>query len=449
MILPSSVRGAALREHALFDSRASQALIAASGLSLGLAHLAFGNGPRALSTLATIHRACLLGPADRSIEKIFKRALGSRDDGRFAVLRRAVHDFPSTVTPQAKTQRYFNDPASLLNGNMIVLKSPGPRERGVLYLYYSFINPLFLRYFDAPAVARDYHIVIQPSWSGYCDPNILAFTRLESPVFVGATEPRDAAFIEGLGANLVTAPFASNCWVDPRVFHPIAGVEKDIDVIVIAAWAGFKRHWAIFRALQRLRARGLRPRVALAGYALETSQEQILAQARHYGVEDLIEIHERLSPNGVNELLNRSKVNLLWSRREGVNKAIIEGMFANVPCIVHAGFNYGYEYPYINRATGRYATEEQLPDVLADMIANHASFAAHAWVSERMSPQASTRALQSVIWRVGADLGEVWTRDLAVKVNTLDGLAYWDPSERERFEDDYKALRARIRVATA
>lgn len=444
--LPASVRGSVLKEHVLFDNRVAQALIAASGLSMGRAQLALGHGAAAMAALSTVHRADLSARADRSIEQLFKDALGSHATGQAEVLRRAVHDYPSTITPQPNTTRFFEDPASLLKGNMIVLKSPGPNERGVVCLYYSFVNPLFLRLFDAPAVVRDYFVVLQPSWSGYCDPNILAFTKLDAPVFVGATEPRDAAFIDGLGTNLVTAPFSSNCWVDPRLFHPIAGVEKDIDIIVIAAWSDYKRHWAVFRALQRLAQRGLRPRVALVGYAIGLSQDDIRAQARHFGVEEQLDFHERLSPAEVNHLLNRSKVNLLWSRREGVNRAIIEGMFADVPCVVRSGFNYGYEYPYINSQTGRYATEEGLPDVLADMLKNTESFSPYAWVSNNMSPQTTTRALQGSIKRVALGVGEAWTRDLAVKVNVLDGLAYYDPSEHERFKADYERLRSLVRV---
>jgi hypothetical protein len=52
-------------------------------------------------------------------------------------------------------------------------------------------------------------------------------------------------------------------------------------------------------------------------------------------------------------------------RGQGVNRAIV---------VLRRGFNYGYHYPHINAETGCYATERELPNVLARMIRDFASF---------------------------------------------------------------------------
>jgi glycosyltransferase involved in cell wall biosynthesis len=212
---------------------------------------------------------------------------------------------------------------------------------------------------------------------------------------------------------------------------------------MIAGWASYKRHWAFFRALKTLR-RVLEPRVALVGYPLDTDVDAIMRDAKTAGVDDLIEVHERLSPAEVNAVLNRSKVNVLWSRREGVNRAIIEGMAAGVPCVLRSGFNYGYRYPYINVATGCYASDHELPDVLERMIRDHASYSPRRYFLEHLTPHISTATLNAAIRTVATERGERWTEDLAVRVSALDGLAYWDPADRQRFEDDYRFLEAQI-----
>ena len=116
-------------------------------------------------------------------------------------------------------------------------------------------------------------------------------------------------------------------------------------------------------------------KVALAGYPGEYTQDEILQQARYYGVAEQIEMYERLSPEEVNLLYNRAKVNLLWSRKEGFNRAIIEGMLAGVPCIIRDQFNYGYHYSYINPQTGCFVGSGPLPERLSWFVANHEQLA--------------------------------------------------------------------------
>ena len=127
----------------------------------------------------------------------------------------------------------------------------------------------------------------------------------------------------------------------------------------------------------------------------------IWQQARHYGVADQLEMYERLTPPQVNEQLNRAKVNLLWSRKEGFNRAIIEGMFAGVPGLMRRGHNYGYAYPYINSQTGRFSSEQDLPDQLAEMVDAYERFSPRAWVMEHMTCQKATEVVEQSPARTG------------------------------------------------
>ena len=107
----------------------------------------------------------------------------------------------------------------------------------------------------------------------------------------------------------------------------------------------------------------------LIGYNVGLTKDAIVALAGFHGVLDQIEWHEGLTQTQVNYHLNRAKVHVIWSRKEGVNRAILEGMFAGVPCIIRDGFNYGYRYPYVNDATGCFSAEDELPDTIVRMLA--------------------------------------------------------------------------------
>lgn len=433
-----------LKERVLFDFRFTRVILGAGSLAIGLLALIIGRHRQGAEVLARAHRAGFNGFADRIIERSFRAALGEGGGPIATALRHALSAYPESVEPMPATAPFHQSPERLLGGCIIVLKAPSENERGVLYLYYSYVYPLFLKYFDVASILQRYHIVIEPSWSGYCDLNVLCLHRLGRPVFVGTLEPRDAAFLRSMPAGFVPVHFGGNTWVDADVFRPLSGIEKDIDIVCIASWARYKRHWAIFKALRALRRQGTDLTLALIGYRMDMNVDDVRNQARLFDVEDLVEFHERLAPEEVNLLLNRSKVNLLWSRREGSGRAIIEGMAAGLPCVIRSGFNYGYRYPHINERTGAFATEDELPHALLRMVRNHAAYSPREPVVSEMTPEASTARLNEAIRVVALRDGESWTNDIAVKVSTLNRLQYKNPADQLRFADDYRFLESKI-----
>lgn len=434
----------AVREWAFFESVSIRAFLGAASMVGGLLLLLSGRGVRGAEFLARAHRGDFHPAVSRLAERLFRKAIAGEGGWVTKQLRDAILRYPNEIRPTSHTQRFFDDPQRLLSGCALVVKSPTESERGVLYLYYSYVYPLILKKFDIEAIEKRYHIVVEPSWSGYCDLNILCLTALKNPVFVGSIEPRDTKFLESTGAGLIPVYVGGNTWIDAGIFKPLPGIPKDIDLIYIGSWAAYKRHWALFKALSIIKQRGRRVRVALVGYPIDLSIQRILEQAKAFGVGDLVEFYEKLTPTEVNELLNRSKVNVLWSRREGVNRAIIEGMAAGTPCIVRRGFNYGYHYPYINAKSGCFATENQLPDAIVEMLERHESMTPRDSVVPVMTPEASTQRLNDAIKRTALALGETWTKDIAVRVGTIHGLGYRTPEEKSLFSQDYAFLASTI-----
>jgi glycosyltransferase involved in cell wall biosynthesis len=381
-------------------------------------------------------------------------ALSPRVDEQITALTAAALAKPSSPEGAGLSQlfnqvaadavRGFKDPSgrtrtTLLGARVLAVKAAKPAERGVIVVDYSYVFPLMLGLFDLARIAERYTIVLEPSWAGASNPDILLFTQIAAPVYVQTIEPRDRDFLNALGSNLRVVPLAANWWVDPRLAPP-PGSSRDIDVIMVAAWADIKRHWRVFKALAELRNRGHRLKVALVGYRYDRTREDIETLAGHFGIRDQIETHERITQEQVSALLARSKVHVLWSRRECANRAIVEAMLADVPVIVRDGLTFGYKYPYINGRTGRFVKEADLGNAILEMIANREQYHPREWVLQHMTCERATAVLEQHLRTEALSAGEPWTEGLVVKTSTLDTQRYFNSEDRQRFEPDYRFL---------
>jgi glycosyltransferase involved in cell wall biosynthesis len=393
--------------------------------------------------LMRLHSGALSKTIDARIAALFRSELAKYRDGRSPGLS-ALFD---GLIAEAVDGFYRGDkpnPERLIGSRLLVIKSWSPGERGVLVVDYSNIFPLVPGLFDLEAIAERYRIVLEPSWAGVCTPDILLYSRLGAPVYIETVEPRDREFLETIGTNLAPVPLAANWWVDHRV-SPSVSAERDIDVIMVAAWGGIKRHWRFLKALGRLRRRGHRVRTMLIGYPQELTMADIRALAERFGVSDQVETREWLTREEVGAMLARAKVFVLWSRRECANRAIIEAMEADVPVIVRKGLTFGYAYPYINERTGRFVAEDDLGDGILEMLEHRNGLAPRDWILSNMTPERGTRILEDHLRGEAARAGEPWTSGLAVKTSNLVTQIYWHEGDRAKFDADYDFLRKCVR----
>jgi glycosyltransferase involved in cell wall biosynthesis len=402
--------------------------VAGLGLVAGLLLLVCRRGSESLRVLAAVHRAAYMRTADRIIERLLAR--GFAGSGFCSPLPAAIGRHVNDTRLQAPP--FTKDPRAMLGSLALVLRSPTTGSKGVIVLLYNYAFPRFAKAFDLPEISKRYHIVLEPSWSGCCTEDVLCYAGVPS-CLVQTNEPRDRRFLEGLGVGFRIVPTSTNSWVDHRVFRPLPDFTKDVDLIMVAGWGGYKRHTAFFRALKRLQR--LRPsiRVVLVGYSLGMSKDRIFSLAKTHDVAGLIEIFENLSQQEVNVQLNRARVNVLWSRKEGGNRAIVEGMFAGLPCIIREGFNYGHRYEFINQNTGAFSSERDLPKVALELIERAPHLNPRERILVDMSCQQSTKILDRAI-------GDHDVAPLAVKLNSLFGMEYWDPEDAVRFGSDHDYL---------
>src|SRR5208337_4855289 len=90
--------------------------------------------------------------------------------------------------------------------------------------------------------------------------------------------------LPAISPNYAVVPLYASSWVDPRRFQPLPRSQRDVDLIMVANFAKFKRHFALFGALRHL-PRQLR--VLLIGQDQDgRTAETIRDEARCYGVAD-------------------------------------------------------------------------------------------------------------------------------------------------------------------
>lgn len=350
-------------------------------------------------------------------------------------------DMINSVQPLDRTKKFFDNPKEMFNGIVTVLKSPGNNEKGALILNYSYYFPLFLKFFDVRKIMERYNIILEPSWAGFCETSILAYSQLGQSVYVMTYEERDKNFIKELDVNLIPVDIGPSWFVNHNKFvPPPAGSDRDIDIIMVAAWAKFKRHAQFFKALSKLKEQGHSVKVALVGYPTDMEQNEIREIARLYGIEELLTIYEWITPDEVAALLKRSKINILWSRFEGNNRAIIEGMFCDAPVILREGHNYGEHYDFINEDTGHFASEHNLVGTINKMLNGTHHYNPRKYVMENRNCISATNIMNDIIRKNELATGRLWTKDLTVKVNELHGMTYLDPSDHAKYKADYATL---------
>lgn len=427
------------KEFLMHDFWLSAALTTLSLYIAGRCLSLIGQEGHAFTFIGFAHRTGKLPLVSRSAEKW----LSSK---RKSSKTREVLYFQPTepLKNSSSTKQFFDNPERLIGSHLLVLKPWQDGEKGVLSLMYSYVLSITPKIFDLGKISERYTLVLEPTWSGYFDRAILSYEEYPTTVFVQAYEPYDFNLIKQFSPKLEPIKSGNNTWIDSETFKPDPTVKKIYDLTMIAAWADFKRHWAVFAALSKLKKQGKEISVLLAGYPGGRSQLEISDLANLYGVRDQITFVEKATPEEVNKLYNQSRIHLLWSRKEGFNRAVIESMLADVPVIMREGFNYGYHLPYINGQTGAYSTEAMLPETIIGILSKEKQYSPRKWVLDNISASNSAILLNEALKKDSISSGKKWTHDIVEKVNVQMGQRYTDEANRALFAADYDFIRSTI-----
>ena len=307
-------------------------------------------------------------------------------------------------------------------------------SKGVLVVKFTATSNYFAANIDLPTLSRYFWLVIEPSWAGYADPDLLLWHCSGSPTFVQTPDARDGEFLAKLAPSFVGLPIGSSDWVDPRVFRPI-DTPKRYDAIYVAGLNLTKRLHVFARAMHDARSVSGTARGALVVSSWgQASIGELRALLRWHSVSDAIEIHRDIGHSEINELLNMSRVSLMLSRKEGASRSLPESLFAGTPVILSA-CNIGVRRDLVNAATGTITSDRQLATTILDFGSGRFAGDPAAWARNNISPQKTIIKLAKVLRDYdGASrpTSTLWTKVNAPEMNYYDGRVAMlapDPSE--------------------
>ncbi len=247
----------------------------------------------------------------------------------------------------------------------------GPRKPGVVFIGFETQWMHLLRHAPLREFAERYTLIVAPSSSPYNLINFIFPAAYPTPLYSLVNHDEDIEILKRISPKYRVVPMYTSHWVNPAIYQPRPRPERDIDLLMVAAWGKVKRHHLLFRALRRMPAS---LRVVLIGQDQDgRTQATMRREAGYYGVADRFEMWSNLSHPQVREAFCRAKVSMLLSLREGSAVVVPESLFADTPVgLLHNADN--GSRGFINAATGRLLHETNLASQLVDLLADAERF---------------------------------------------------------------------------
>ena len=293
----------------------------------------------------------------------------------------------------------------------LVLKEPGPGgEKGVLYCSFEYNWMRVLAHYDVKQLLSEYFLVGASSWSPTDYVGMANFAGLSrDPLFIGISNRADVENYRLLAPVIEPVPLLASDWTHPGYYHPRPQAERDVDVLMVANFLQFKRHWLLFEALRRMRQD---LRVTLIGIpAPGRTAADIRAEARAFGVRQELEILSGVPNDVVGQYQERARVSLIFSQREGSCVATAEALFAGAPVGMMRDAHVGSK-AYINEQTGELFERAGLARSLERFIERSSAYAPRAWAESNITCWRSSERLNAQLRDYSVRRGTSWTRDI-------------------------------------
>lgn len=380
------------------------------------------------------------------LAKLTLAARGSQSAGQLNRLEQRITDAVSTWDAAAINWNSFyplSEPR--LVQKALILKPPATGgEKGVLFVAFEDNWLRVLRYAHLEKLARDYDLVISPTWSPPHDLALLLAGRLwPAPLYTILSNFNDEGAFSRLVPGIRTIPLLASSWVNPDSFNPPDNRDYHYDIFMLANFASYKRHFALFRLLAQMPPRY---RAALAGRSWEGRTRATLeAEAQMYGVRDRIEILEGLDDDAMIAAMHSSRTSVIMSLGEGACVAVAESLFADVPVALIEGANIGSS-AFINERTGALLRPWRLAGDMAALIERAPAMHPRQWMLETGRGYAeSSRLLNDSLREWGVGDGRPWTRDL-VAMQWRPNAEFGRRSEGEELLTEYRAFEERYGI---
>jgi glycosyltransferase involved in cell wall biosynthesis len=292
----------------------------------------------------------------------------------------------------------------------VILKTPqSPAERGVLLVSFESEIEKLARSVSFPRLEASYQIVFVPTWQPFYAGSLFRFVRVaRRPFFLMPSAARDAALCQELSPLCEALPFQSSSWVSSSFGR--AGAVRNIDLLMLANFSKYKRHWRLFEAVGSMPRE---TRVVVAGRPLGgRTLGSLRAEAAAFGAEQRIEFVENPSDDEVEALLERTRVLFAPSHKEGSYIGVVEAMMAGAAVAMYDNAQIGSR-EYVNERTGFFLSPRRplAPQLMACLAATPERDPA-AWARANCSAEVNVERWNGIMRERSRRSGEPWTVEI-------------------------------------
>jgi glycosyltransferase involved in cell wall biosynthesis len=328
--------------------------------------------------------------------------------------------------------------ASRLHYSLLLKPWISDKEKGVLLI--SFETELE-KIVDPDALSQiesRYQIVFLPSWSGLYSPALIRLAaHAKSGFFVLPVHASEHSPCRDLSPRCQPLPFNAASWVNEE-FYSDTSLKRDIDCLMVANFASFKRHWLLFRALRKL------PEVTAlcVGNPWEgRTAQSLLDEAADYGVQARVAIVENPPQQELRRYFQRAKVFCALSYREGSFIAAAEALVSGTPVVMFRNCHIGTR-ALIGDDTG--ALVDSVDD-LAGRVRDFQKCDMHASIRkigvDRAGAIANCSRLNGLLRTAAKRERADWTTDIEPFYSMRLAFYYRNQEADSRFAEDHMFLR--------
>jgi glycosyltransferase involved in cell wall biosynthesis len=343
-----------------------------------------------------------------------------------------------TFTKSPRAQALLKD--SQLTRSL-VLKTPGEfGEKGVLFVHFEYNLLRLLGGLDTDELkwlTENYRLVVSTSWSP-TEFSTLAWllSRVPENLLVSPCNRLDVEKLQTFNDRIHCTNFLPCDWTNADLYAPKGYADRTTDIVMVANWGGFKRHWEFFYILKDLPAD---LKIVCIGQS-EGGRDIsfIRKQAAQFNVPQQIEFHQSLRIEEVGKHMCNAKVSLIFSRREGCCVAAAESIVAGCAMGMRSDAYVG-SLAHINSETGMLLRPGRLAEDIKTLLDIAKTLRPREWAVRNCGHLESGRKLNEQLKREEEAAGRPWTRDIST-MHWRPFARYSLPEERERSFEAYRQL---------
>jgi hypothetical protein len=328
--------------------------------------------------------------------------------------------------------------AAVLNWAIIVKPPISASERGILFVSFEAELAKLLRHKRFGALQEQYQIAFFPTWQPAYSRELFSLAAQSTLPFLvmpAAAEDVNQLPIE-LGDRCVTLPLHAASWIPAGQFAP--SENKDIDIILLANFSKYKRHWKLFEGLSQTRRSY---RTVCAGRPWGGRQRHELeSEASAFGVKDSIEFMENPTNEQVADLLARSRLFCAMSHKEGSFVAVGEALVAGTPVGMFEDAMIGTK-SVVGPETGfLFSSKRPLGPQLDDAVSRSSSLHTREWACREITAERSVKRFNDIMRQHSLRSGTPWTTDISGIFCRNFCFGYQNRSDVDSFRPFYTSL---------